>query len=121
MYCGATYDFKAWLLSMREERPNVETGIQDAFVIELFLDTVDVSKRGVVFMRVKPRMGMKYKWSTPLQFYPHRDGIKRPMLGFNTKPLLANLKRWLQKVRCGDKIKADYIKFLDSDHVSAYI
>jgi hypothetical protein len=117
-YCGAAYDFKQWQQSMREKNANIETGIKKAYVIELFLDVTDESKRGVIYFRMKPRMGVKYAWTEPLQFYPHRDGVERPMPQFDSKPGLANFKKWLSREEVGGRVIKDYIKFLDSDYVS---
>jgi len=68
----------------------IDLGIQDSYVIELSTDT---SKPGIVLIRQKSVMGGV--WDGPkMQYYPHRDGVDRPLPDFRSKPELARLHKW---------------------------
>ena len=92
-YVGATYDFKRRYEKVRENGM-LETGIKQAFVYELSTSSQSLDDKGKVFLRTKPRMGERYKWSKKLQCYPHRDGVKRTFPPMSRKPRRAEICEW---------------------------
>ena len=110
-YVGATYDYKRRYEKVRENG-QLETGIKTAFVYELSTSSV-AGNEGKVYFRAKPRMGERYNWTAPRQWYPHSDGVVRRFPRLDVKPTRARFKVWNTPEKGGAKVLSDYLKFAD--------
>ena len=97
----------------------LETGIKQAFVYELSTSSQSLDDKGKVFLRTKPRMGEKYKWSKELQWYPHRDGVKRTFPPMSRKPRRAEFKKWKDEPLQGVKVRNHYLQFIEDPKMEA--